>query len=86
MIWLTRLNGSPVVINAELIQTVEATPDTVIGFSSGLKLAVLEPIRDVVNRVYQYQKGVRAPAGPSAKSTQEDLEEGLAVGSSSEDR
>ena len=56
MIGLTRLNSRPIVVNAELIETVEATPDTVVSLVNGKKLVVLEGLDEVVERVLQYRQ------------------------------
>jgi flagellar protein FlbD len=56
MIGLTRLNGRPVVLNAELIETVESTPDTVVSLTSGKKFVVLESPDEVIERVVQYRR------------------------------
>jgi flagellar protein FlbD len=58
MIEMTRLNGHLVVVNAELIETVESTPDTVVALTSGKKLVVLESPGEVVERVVQYRQRV----------------------------
>jgi flagellar protein FlbD len=55
MIQLTRLNQQPIVVNAELIKFVEATPDTVITLVTGDKLAVREPVDTVVDRAVAYR-------------------------------
>lgn len=61
MILVTRLNGSKFYINAELIRTVESTPDTVITLVDDLKLVVKEAPELVVERVVEYRRKVRAP-------------------------
>ena len=43
MIKLSRLNGDEFVLNCEMIETVEATPDTVISLINGKKYIVSEP-------------------------------------------
>jgi flagellar protein FlbD len=48
MIELTRLNGRPMVVNSDLIKTVEASPDTMLTLINGEKLIVHEEIGDVV--------------------------------------
>lgn len=58
MICLTRLNGHPIVINAELIETVEATPDTVISLTTGKKFVVLENSDEAVAKVIAYRRRV----------------------------
>ena len=62
MIQVTRLNGSPVVINADLIQFVEATPDTLISLTTGEKIMVKEPVDLVANLAVSYRHEVEAPA------------------------
>jgi flagellar protein FlbD len=54
MIQVTRLNGRKVVINALLIEMVEATPDTVITLTTGNKLVVRESVQDVIGLVTEY--------------------------------
>ena len=54
MIQVTRLNGRTVVINALLIEMVEATPDTVITLTTGNKLVVRESVQDVIALVTEY--------------------------------
>ena len=61
MIGLTRLNGHLVLVNAELIETVESTPDTVVALTSGKKLVVLESPDEVIERVVLYRQKVWAP-------------------------
>ena len=56
MIRLTRLNHLPVVINADLIEHIEATPDTVIALTSGEKVLVLESADEVIARVVQFRR------------------------------
>ncbi len=62
MIHLTRLNHTPVVLNSDLIEFVEMTPDTVISLTTGQKLVVLESVEDVVDRVVQYRRSIMSPA------------------------
>ena len=62
MIQVTRLNGSPVVINADLIKFVEATPDTLIALTTGEKIMVKEPVDVVANLAASYRQQVEAPA------------------------
>ncbi len=56
MIKLTRLNDTEVVVNAEMIEFVEAIPDTIISLASGKKLMVTEPVEAVVERVIEYRR------------------------------
>ena len=48
MITVTRLDGAELVVNAELIELVEATPDTHLTLTDGRKLIVKEDRKSVV--------------------------------------
>lgn len=61
MIKVTRLNGKEFVVNAELIQYMEATPDTVITLSNKEKVVVKEPVDEVIKRVIDYNRSIRGP-------------------------
>ncbi len=56
MIEVTRLNGIPVTVNADLIKFVEATPDTLISLTTGEKIMVREPVELVASRVLRYRR------------------------------
>ncbi len=62
MIPLVRLDGSEVVVNAELIATVERTPDTMLTLTTGHHILVKETVDDVVSLVVQYRR--RIACGP----------------------
>ena len=64
MIHLSRLNGKPFVLNADLIKFVEATPDTVISLTTGEKIMVAEDVDTVVQRAIEYGRACRAFAHP----------------------
>ncbi|MFI4875510.1 MAG: flagellar FlbD family protein [Blastopirellula sp. JB062] len=67
MIKLTRLGGHPFVLNAELIQYVEANPDTFITLTTGDRMVVAESMDEVLARTVQYQQAkFLAPQGPNA--------------------
>jgi flagellar protein FlbD len=55
MIELTRLNGTLMVINSDLIKTAEASPDTMLTLIGGEKLIVRESCEEVVERVLAYR-------------------------------
>ena len=58
MIHLTRLNRISLVLNAELIESIEVTPDTLISLTTGQKLVVLESAEEVVRRVVEYRRAI----------------------------
>ena len=59
MIKITQLNHSEIVINAEMIEMVEATPDTIITLTTGRKVIAADSLDDVIERVLEYQRKVR---------------------------
>ncbi len=61
MIQLTRLNHTPFVLNADLIQVVESTPDTVITLITGQILRVLESSDEVVRRTVEFRRAIHSP-------------------------
>jgi flagellar protein FlbD len=58
MIYLTRLDNHTMVVNAELIATLESTPDTMLTLSNGHQFLVRESVGDVVARVVDYRRQV----------------------------
>ena len=58
MIRLTKLNKSLFVLNSELIEMMESTPDTVITLTNGKKFVVTESIEEVVAKVVQYKGSI----------------------------
>lgn len=68
MIYVTRLNHTPVVLNAELIEHIETTPDTVISLTTGQKFMVLESTEEVVRRVMQFRRDILLPAAAEDKA------------------
>ena len=60
MIYVTRLNHESVVLNCDIIEYVETTPDTVISLTTGEKLMVLESADEIVARVVQYRRAIQA--------------------------
>ena len=55
MIEVTRLNNSKILLNVELIQSLQATPDTVITFATKEKMMVREPVEEVSKKIFDYQ-------------------------------
>jgi flagellar protein FlbD len=67
---VTRLDGSQFYVNADMIEAIEATPDTVLSLTTQHKLIVRDSPDEVVERVIAYQRRVHAgpvvvPAGLS---------------------
>jgi len=61
MIYVTRLNHTPVVLNCDLIEHVETTPDTVISLTNGQKMMVLESADEIIDRVIRFRRSILSP-------------------------
>ena len=62
MILLRRLNGSEIGVNADLIERVESTPDTILTLVDGTKYVVAEPAEEVVARIVEFRARILATA------------------------
>lgn len=60
MIKLHKLNGLELVVNAELIETLEPGPETVVHLATGNKLTVTEKADEIVAKVVEYRKAVNS--------------------------
>ncbi|MEM1211524.1 MAG: flagellar FlbD family protein [Planctomycetota bacterium] len=65
MITVTRLNGKPLVINAEIIRTVESNPDTTIKLLNGDTILVKENLQEVVDLAIDYGRALRKLLPPT---------------------
>lgn len=61
MIFITKLNSQKIVINAELIEFIEETPETMITMTTGKKFVVKEKIEEIVGLVKKYKKELNLP-------------------------
>jgi len=58
MIDLRLINGTHIILNSDLIEFIEATPDTVISLSTGKKLMVKETVDEVIEKIVQFRQRV----------------------------
>jgi flagellar protein FlbD len=58
MVKVTKFSGVEVALNADLIETIEATPDTVITLTSGKRMMVKETVEEIVDRVIEYRRRI----------------------------
>jgi len=59
MIKVTRLNDSELVINTDLIEYIEAIPDTIISLTTGKKIMVKETVDEVISKVESFKKRIQ---------------------------
>jgi flagellar protein FlbD len=55
MIELTRLNGTPMLLNSDLLKTAETSPDTMLTLINGEKLIVREELSEIMERILAYR-------------------------------
>ena len=63
MIRLTRLNRMPLVLNSDLIEHIDVTPDTVITLTTGQILRVRETAEEVIHRIVDFRRRIFGPDG-----------------------
>jgi len=67
VIRLNRLNGFEIVVNPELIEWIESTPDTTLTLATGSTVIVKNSIEDVIQKILEYRKTLSASGSPPAK-------------------
>jgi len=58
MIQLTLLDDTPIVLNSDMIEFIEAMPDTIISLTNGKKMMVKESVTEVVDRIVAYRRRI----------------------------
>jgi flagellar protein FlbD len=63
MIIVTRLHGTSVAVNCDLIERVEATPDTVLTLVDGSRYVVRESVAEIIDKIRSFRASVVMLAG-----------------------
>lgn len=63
MIHVTRLNHASLVLNSDLIEHIESTPDTVVSLTSGQKYVVKESAEEIVEKVVEFRRRFMRTSG-----------------------
>lgn len=58
MIRITKINDKEIIINCELIEVIEANPDTTITMTTGRKIIVKESVEDIVAKAVEFKKEI----------------------------
>jgi flagellar protein FlbD len=58
MIQVTRINNAPLVLNSDLIEHIETTPDTIISLTNGQKFVVRESADEVIQKVVDFRRAL----------------------------
>jgi len=64
MIKLTKINNSLIVVNADLVEYVEALPDTIVTLTTGQKIIIKDSVDDVIRKVIEYKRVVNEITEP----------------------
>jgi flagellar protein FlbD len=57
------------VLNSDLIEHIERTPDTVVSLTNGLKLLVLESPDEIVEKIVEFRRAITTPASALKRSS-----------------
>ncbi len=71
MIRLTRINHVPLVLNCDLIEHLEVTPDTLIAMTTGQKFMVLESADEVIRKVIEFRRSITDQLPPVGQTRNE---------------
>jgi len=58
MIRLTRLNRAALIVNCDLIEHIDMSPDTVLSMTTGQRITVLETAAEVIGRVVEFRRTI----------------------------
>lgn len=72
MLEVTRLNGQKVVINCELIEYIDANPDTTITLTTANKFVVKETLDEVIEKIIQYKNKIYSQSIKINQNTKEE--------------
>jgi flagellar protein FlbD len=61
MIALRRLNNQAIMVNPDLIETLEATPDTVVTLTNGNKLIVRDTMDEIRDKIVEFKRRIHGP-------------------------
>lgn len=61
MIHVSRLDDSDLIVNSDMIEFVESTPDTIVTLTDGKKLIVKETPEEIVERIVSFRRRVMQP-------------------------
>lgn len=62
MIVVTSLHEHTFVINSDLIESIERTPDTMIRMTTGKKIVVKETVEEILAKVVDFKRRCCSPA------------------------
>jgi flagellar protein FlbD len=70
VIHATRLDGSPLLLNVDVIVSIERTPDTLVSLTTGDAVLVRESPDELVDRIVRFKREVSSGAAFDAIATE----------------
>lgn len=58
MIYITKLNNLELLLNEDLIELIEETPDTIITLTTGKKIIVRETKEELYQKIYEFKRAI----------------------------
>lgn len=58
MIYVTKLNNEEIVINSDLIEVIEETPNTIITLTTGKKIIIKDSSKEIIDKVIKYKRKI----------------------------
>ncbi|MCL2047629.1 MAG: flagellar FlbD family protein [Defluviitaleaceae bacterium] len=55
MITVTKINDRDIIVNCDLIEVIETTPDTTLTTTTGKKIIVLDTVEEILQKVVEYK-------------------------------
>lgn len=68
MIQVTRLDGTELIVNSDMIEFVEETPDTIVTLTDGKKVIVKEGPNEVIERIVSFRRRVIHPSDEESEA------------------
>ncbi len=68
MILLRKINNAPIVLNSDLIEYIEETPDTVITLTNNDRVVVQEGLTEIIDKVVRYRRMIAGTTEADAES------------------
>lgn len=82
MILLTRLNGDEIYLNPDLIERIEALPDTIVSLVDGKKYVASETPQELISRIVAFRAAVLVSAEAEAEAESDGRHPGSTASSS----
>jgi flagellar protein FlbD len=66
MITVTKINDRDIIVNCDLIEIIESTPDTTLTTTTGKKILIRDTVEEVLDKVVAYKGRINKVASTGA--------------------